>query len=61
MDPPVPIPNTAVKHILGDNSEALGFVKIARCRDLFLRETDNYLLSASFFMSVCAADIFSLR
>ena len=43
MEPPVPIPNTEVKHCSADGSVAKGFVRVGRCQfnSLYFKEKKN--------------------
>ena len=45
MVPPVPIPNTEVKHCRADDSAAIGCAKVGRCQSL-----NPTLRSGVFFM-----------
>ncbi len=51
MEPPVPIPNTEVKHRCADGSVAIGHVRVGRRQ--FILPPFRKLEGGSFFMPAC--------
>lgn len=49
MAPPVPIPNTAVKHLIADGSASIGCARVGRCQ--YYEARAGKLARASFFYS----------
>lgn len=43
-DPPVPMPNTAVKLLSAEDSEGLPLVKAGRCRSFLLFKIKSFLI-----------------
>ena len=52
MEPPVPIPNTEVKHCSADGSVAKGFVRVGRCQfnSLYFKEKKTQLILSWAFL-----------